>query len=59
MNKFRVTKDQKVYLGEKEITCCTGFKVLAKAGNDPEVELRVIVESVDIANDQAIPTQME
>lgn len=59
MNKFRVTKDQKVYLGEKEITCCTGFKVLAKAGNDPEVELRVIVESVDIENYQAIPTQME
>ena len=59
MDKFRVTKDQNVYLGEKEITCCTGFKVLAKAGDDPEVELRVIVDSVDIANYRAIPMQTE
>ena len=43
MDTFRVTKD-KMFLGEKEIVCCTGFKIIAKAGEDPEVELRVIVE---------------
>ena len=59
MDKFRVTKDQKVYLGEKEITHCTGFTIIAKAGDDPEVEFRAIVESVDIENYQAIPTQTE
>lgn len=57
MDKFKVTKNQKLYLGEKEITHCTGFKVIAKAGDDPEVELRVMVESVDIENYQAIPMQ--
>ena len=59
MDKFRVTKDQKIYLGEKEITCCTGFNILAKAGDDPEVELRVIVDSVDIENYGAVPMQTE
>lgn len=53
MDKLRVTKDQKIYLGEKEITRCTGFTVIANAGDPPEVELRVIVESVDIENYQA------
>ena len=55
MDKFRVTKDQKIYLGEKEITCCTGFHILAKAGDAPEVEIRVIVESVDIESYRAVP----
>lgn len=58
MDKFRVTKDQKIFLGEKEITHCTGFKVIARAGNDPEVEFRVIVDSVDIEDYRAEPTQM-
>lgn len=58
MDKFRVTKDQKILLGEKEITHCTGFKVIARAGNDPEVEFRVIVDSVDIEDYRAEPTQM-
>ena len=58
MDKFRITKDQKVFLGEKEITHCTGFKVIARAGNDPEVEFRVIVESVDIEDYRAEPMQM-
>ncbi len=58
MDKFRITKDQKVFLGEKEITHCTGFKVIARAGNDPEVEFRVIVDSVDIEDYCAEPTQM-
>ena len=59
MDKFKVTQDQKIYLGEKEITHCTGFKVIANAGDDPEVQLRVIVESADIQNYQAIPMQTE
>lgn len=59
MDKFKVTQDQKIYLGEKEITHCTGFKVIANTGDDPEVELRVIVESADIQNYQAIPMQTE
>lgn len=58
MDKFRITKDQKVFLGEKEITHCTGFKVIARAGNDPEVEFRVIVDSVDIEDYRAEPMQM-
>ena len=58
MDKFRVTKDQKVFLGEKEITHCTGFKVIARAGNDPEVEFRVIVDSVDVEDYRAEPIQM-
>lgn len=58
MDKFRVTKDQKIFLGEKEITHCTGFKVIARAGNDPEVEFRVIVDNVDIEDYRAEPTQM-
>lgn len=58
MDKFRITKDQKVFLGEKEITHCTGFKVIARAGNDPEVEFRVIVDSVDVEDYCAEPTQM-
>lgn len=58
MDKFRVTKDQKIFLGEKEITHCTGFKVIARAGNDPEVEFRVIVDSVDIEDYRAEPMQM-
>lgn len=58
MDKFRVTKDQKIFLGEKEITHCTGFKVIARAGNDPEVEFRVIVDGVDIEDYRAEPTQM-
>lgn len=58
MDKFRVTKDQKIFLGEKEITHCTGFKVIARAGNDPEVEFRVIVDSVDIEDYRAEPIQM-
>ena len=58
MDKFRVTKDQKVFLGEKEITHCTGFKVIARAGNDPEVEFRVIVDSVDIEDYRAEPMKM-
>ena len=41
MDKFKVTQDQKIYLGEKE------------------VEFRVIVESADIQNYQAIPKQTE
>ena len=57
VDKFRVTKDQRVYLGEKEITHCTGFKIIAKAGDDPEVELRAIVESVDIEGFRSVPTQ--
>ena len=57
MDKFRITKDQKVFLGEKEITHCTGFKVIARAGNDPEVEFRVIVDSVDIEDYRAEPMQ--
>lgn len=59
MDKFRVTKDQKIYLGDKEITCCTGFNISAKAGDDPEVELRVIVDSVDIESYRAVPEQKE
>lgn len=59
IDKFRVTKDQRIFLGEKEITHCTGFFIYAEAGDDPEVELRVIVDSVDIDNYRAIPTQME
>ena len=59
MDKFRVTKDQGLYLGEKKITHCTGFRVIANAGDDPEVELRVIVESVDIENYQTSLTQTE
>lgn len=58
MDKFRVTKDQKIFLGEKEITHCTGFKVITRAGNDPEVEFRVIVDSVDIEDYRAEPMQM-
>lgn len=58
MDKFRVTKGQKIFLGEKEITHCTGFKVIARAGNDPEVEFRVIVDSVDIEDYRAEPMQM-
>ena len=58
VDKFRVTKDQKIFLGEKEITHCTGFKVIARAGNDPEVEFRVIVDSVDIEDYRAEPIQM-
>ena len=58
MDKFRITKDQKVFLGEKEITHCTGFKVIARAGNDPEVEFRVIDDSVDIEDYRAEPMQM-
>ena len=58
MDKFRITKDQKVFLGEKEITHCTGFKVIARAGNDPEVEFRVIVDSVDIEDYRAEPMHM-
>lgn len=58
MDKFRITKDQKVFLGEKEITHCTGFKVIARAGNDPEVEFRVIVDSVDVEDYRAEPIQM-
>lgn len=58
MDKFRVTKEQKIFLGEKEITHCTGFKVIARAGNDPEVEFRVIVDSVDIEDYRAEPIQM-
>ena len=57
VDKFRVTQDQKIYLGEKEITHCTGFKVIAEAGDDPEVELRVIVESVDVEGFRSMPTQ--
>ena len=59
MDSFRVSREQKIYLGEKEITHCTGFKIIAKAGDNPEVELRVIVESVDLENYQAIPMQTE
>ncbi len=59
MDSFRVTDDQKIFLGEKEIVGCVGFKVCAKAGDDPEVELRVIVENVDIENYRAVPTQKE
>lgn len=59
MDKFKVTHDQKIFLGEKEITHCTGFKVIAKAGDDPEVELRAIVESVDIEDYRAVPTRTE
>lgn len=58
MDKFRVTKEQKIFLGEKEITHCTGFKVIARAGNDPEVEFRVIVDSVDVEDYRAEPIQM-
>lgn len=56
MDKFRITKDQRVFLGEKEIKPCTGFRIIANAGNDPEVELRIIVDSIDIDDYQAIPT---
>lgn len=57
LDRFKVTQDQKIYLGEKEITHCTGFKVIVNAGDNPEVELRVIVESADIQNYQVIPKQ--
>lgn len=59
MDVFRVTRDQKVYIGEKEITHCTSFKIIADAGDNPEVEIRVIVESVNIEDYRAWPTQME
>lgn len=59
MDSFRVTKDQRIFLGEKEIKCCTGFKIIAKAGDDPEVELRVIVENANLDSYQATSMQTE
>lgn len=59
IDSFRVTKDQRIFLGEKEIKYCTDFKIIAKSGDSPEVELRVIVESVNLDNYQAIPKRGE
>lgn len=48
MNAFRVTKDRRVFLNGIEIQECHGFEVVVKAAENPEVVLRVSVESVDI-----------
>ena len=48
MNAFRVTKDHRVFLDEREIPRCLGFNVDVDAGKDPEVVLRVACGSVTI-----------
>lgn len=48
MPDFKVTKERRVFLDDVEIKRVLGFSVVVDAGNDPEVVLRVAVDSVDI-----------
>lgn len=48
MPDFKVTKERRVFLDDVEIKWVLGFSVVVDAGNDPEVVLRVAVDSVDI-----------
>jgi hypothetical protein len=48
MNKFKVTKDHRIFLNDSEIHGCLGFKIAVNATEDPEVVLRVSCDSVAI-----------
>ncbi len=48
MSEFKVTKDRHVFLDGTEITRVIGFSIDITAANDPEVVIRIAVDSVDI-----------
>ena len=48
MNEFKVTEDRRIFLNNTEIHRCCGFQIESNAGSDPEVVLRVAVDSIDI-----------
>lgn len=48
MNDFKVTKDRRIFLDNTEIKRVLGYSINADAGSDPEVVLRVAVDSIDI-----------
>lgn len=48
MNRFRVTKDRRVFLDDVEIKGVLGFDLHVEAEKDPEVVLRVSAADVDI-----------
>ena len=43
-----MTKDRRIFLDDTEIKRVLGYSINADAGSDPEVVLRVAVDSIDI-----------
>lgn len=48
VSDFKVTKDRRIFLDDTEIKRVLGYSINADAGSDPEVVLRVAVDSIDI-----------
>lgn len=59
LSEFEVKSDGRVFLRGIEIKRCQGFSVTADAMEDPEVTLRVLVESVDLDSYQSPFTRKE
>ena len=45
---LHITKDKRVILNGKEYPRCTRVSIILDAGGDPEVELRVTVDKINI-----------
>lgn len=47
-NDFSITKDGRTFLNGTEIKGVLGLRLLIEAGQDPEVEIRVAISSIDV-----------
>lgn len=47
-NDFSITKDGRTFLNGIELNGVLGLRLLIEAGQDPEVELRVAISSIDV-----------
>ena len=47
-NDFSITKDGRTSLNGIELKGVLGLRLLIEAGQDPEVELRVAISSIDV-----------
>nr|DAN54818.1 MAG TPA: hypothetical protein [Caudoviricetes sp.] len=47
-NDFSITKDGRTFLNGIELKGVLGLRLLIEAGQDPEVELRVAISSIDV-----------
>jgi len=48
MRTFKVTKGRRVFLNDTEIKSVIGFSIDVAAGDDPQVVIRVAVDSIEI-----------
>ena len=48
MTSLRITKDRRIFLNEQEIKKCLKLSVIMEGGCDPEIELKITVDKVDI-----------